>query len=248
MRFDLDALNEVAASAGTPLLLALDTIDEDPSQPRVEFEPQALQQLADTIAERGVRQPISVRTHPERSGRWLLNFGARRLRAARLAGRTEIPAFVDETADTFDQVMENEQRENLQPLELALFVQRQLKTGMSQAEIARRLGKTRGYMTFVGAMIDPPDWLLELYRAGRCRGLKEIYDLRKLHEVNPAAVLQWLNERRGVSRSDVETFKESLADSNATSPKEPTSSAVSRSPPQVTTLPHIRIRQPRSHR
>jgi len=224
------------AAAGRPVLLAIDLIDEDPLQPRSEFAAEALGELARTIAARGVLQPVSVRSHPKQAGRWMLNFGARRLRAARLAAITEIPAFLDETADSFDQVLENEQRENLQPLELALFVQRQLQTGMSQAEVARRLGKTRGYITFVGALIDPPDWLLELYRAGRCRGLKELYELRKLGEERPAAVRKWLDGRSDVSRADVEALKKTLGDSGGSPREAPACSLMPASVPPTETL------------
>lgn len=209
---DLALLDAPASGvdAGKPLLLAVDLIDEDPSQPRSEFDPEALQQLADTIAQRGVRQPISVRPHPEQPGRWLVNFGARRLRASKMAGKIDIPAFVDATADTYDQVIENEQRENLKPLELALFVQKQMSAGVSQAEIAKRLGKTRGYLTFIGALIDAPDWLLGLYRSGRCRGITELYELRRLHEERPEAVEEWSATKSHIARADVQTFKESL--------------------------------------
>lgn len=62
----------------------------------------------------------------------MLNFGARRLRASTLAGKTEIPTFVDTTADSYDQMIENEQREGLRPFELALFVQRRLALGDSK--------------------------------------------------------------------------------------------------------------------
>ena len=72
----------------------------------------------------------------------MLNFGTRRLRASRLAGKADIPAFVDETANSYDQVIENEQRAGLTPMALALFVQRRLAEGDSQAEIARRLSKS----------------------------------------------------------------------------------------------------------
>ncbi|MBK7615635.1 MAG: ParB/RepB/Spo0J family partition protein [Burkholderiales bacterium] len=192
---------------GTPLLLPIDTIDEDPEQPRREFDPEAMTELAQTIAARGVRQPVSVRPHPQHPGRWMLNFGARRLRASKLAGKTEIPAFVDATADSYDQVVENEQRASLQPMELALFVQRRLALGDKQAEIARRLGKSRSYLTFVGALIDPPDWLLALYRSGRSRGLQELYELRKLHEANPRELAQWLACRDSISRADVLAYK-----------------------------------------
>jgi ParB family chromosome partitioning protein len=219
MRFNLDAIEALDApmALGEPLLLNIETIDEDPQQPRIEFDAEALRLLAVTVAERGVRQPISVRPHPDQAGRWILNYGARRLRAARLAGKHEIPAFVDKTADSFDQVIENEQRENLQPLELALFVQRQMRAGLSQAEIARRLGKTSGYLTFLGALIDAPDWLMELYRTGRCRGATELYELRNLHDKSPKAVSEWLEGRSVVSRGEVKALKVSLADRDAAS-------------------------------
>ena len=97
---------EPAGSAGTPLLLPLDLIDEDPDQPRPEFDADALNELAQTIALRGVRQPISVRPHPLAAGRWMLNFGARRYRASKLAGQPTIPSFVDATAEDFDQVID----------------------------------------------------------------------------------------------------------------------------------------------
>ncbi len=125
LRLESLAMPELSgASTGQPLSLPLDAIDEDPDQPRSEFDPVSLQELADTIAARGVRQPISVRPHATVPERWMLNFGARRLRASKLARQATIPAFVDETADSYDQVIENEQRESLKPMELALIVQR----------------------------------------------------------------------------------------------------------------------------
>ena len=207
-----------AVQDGQPRRLPIQDIDEDPAQPRSEFDLQALQQLAETIAQRGVRQPISVRPHPEQAGRWMLNFGARRLRASTLAGKTEIPAFVDTTADSYDQVIENEQREGLSSLELALFVQRRLVEGESQAEIARRLGKTRGYVTFIGALIDAPDWLLSLYRSHRCRGITELYALRKLHETWPDAVQTWLAGREHMGRAEVQALKDELSRASSAPP------------------------------
>lgn len=132
MRFDLDALPQIGHQTtgdGTPLMLALAAIDEDPRQPRTEFDPERLQELAASITQRGVLQAISVRRHPDHPERWMLNFGARRLRASKLAGQTQIPAYVNETASSYDQVIENEHREGLKPLELALFVQSRIALG-----------------------------------------------------------------------------------------------------------------------
>ena len=100
-----------------------------------------------------------------------------------------------------------------------MFVQKKLQSGARASEIARTLGKSRGYLTFIGALIDPPAWLLELYRSGRCRGISELYELRKLHESQPEAVAQWIEGRAHVSRADVQVFKERLAPA---APAEPT--------------------------
>ena len=213
---DLDLLGAPnAGEGGKPLALPIDSIDEDPAQPRKEFEEGVLQELADTIAERGVKQPISVRPHPDAAGRWLLNFGARRLRASKLAGKHDIPAFVDETADSYDQVIENEQREPLKPLELALFVQRRIAAGDSQADIARRLGKSRQYITLATALIDPPDWLLCAYREGRCRGMTELYELRKLHGEGPADVEAWATDGEPITRERIAGLRNTMNDRKA---------------------------------
>lgn len=220
MRYDLPDMGDppsVAAEViGAPTLLPIAEIDEDPDQPRTEFDAEALNELAATIAVRGVRQPVSVRGHPDQPGRWMLNFGARRLRASKLAGKVEIPAFVDTAFDSYDQVIENEQREALKPLELALFMQRRLALGETRADIARGLGKSRGYLTFIGALIDPPDWLLALYRSRTCTSITELYELRKLHENHPAAVAQWAREQQRISRDDVHRLKEAMGAENVT--------------------------------
>lgn len=228
---DLAALDAPAADvSGVPLLLAIDAIDEDPDQPRHEFDDHALQELADTIRDRGVRQPISVRPNLQASGRWLLNFGARRLRASRLAGLETIPAFIDTTADSYDQVIENEHREGLKPLELALFIQKRLALGDKQADIAKHLGKSRQWVTLATALIEPPDWLLDLYRQGRCRGIMELYELRRLHGEHPQHIETWVAGRESITRDAVAVMKAELtgaaiAPSDA-APMEPTGSGI----------------------
>ena len=208
---DLAALDAPAPdAAGQPLQLPLDDIDEDPEQPRREFDAGALRELSETIRDRGVRQPISVRAHPKDAGRWILNFGARRLRASKLAGLSTIPAFVDASADSYDQVIENEQREGLKPLDLALFIQRRLAAGDIQAEIARRMGKSRQYVTMAMALVDAPDWLLGAYREGRCRGLKELHDLRRLADEDPRRVEAWVADREAITREQVAALRSDL--------------------------------------
>lgn len=208
----LDLLPPTGGEGGTPLRIPLDTIDEDPDQPRQEFDEQSLDELAETIRERGVRQPVSVRAHPTQPGRWMLNFGARRLRACKRVGLSEIPAFVDQTANSVDQFIENEQRKGLSPLEIALFVQRALNQGQTQADIARAIGKSRQYVTLATALIDPPDWLMAAYREGRCRGMNELHELRKLAGEHPQYVEAWTSDRSPITRDVVMALRAELAE------------------------------------
>jgi ParB family transcriptional regulator, chromosome partitioning protein len=215
---DLAALDAPSpTSSGQPLLLAVADIDEDPDQPRREFDANALQELSETIRDRGVRQPISVRPDLQRAGRWVLNFGARRLRASKLAGRDTIPAFIDTTADSYDQMIENEQREGLKPLELALFVQKRLALGDKQADIAKHLGKSRQWVTLATALIEAPDWLLQAYREGRCRGMNELYELRKLHGEHAPEVEAWVDEQSAITRDRIVELRAALADTTSVS-------------------------------
>jgi ParB family chromosome partitioning protein len=208
---DLAALDApTLENTGQPLMLPVESIDEDPEQPRREFEDNRLEDLAETIRSRGVRQPISVRPNLQAPGRWMLNFGARRLRASRMAGMAEIPAFIDTTADSYDQVIENEQREGLRPLELALFVQKRIALGDNQAEIAKRLGKSRQWVTLATALIEPPDWLLQAYREGRCRGINELYDLRRLHGEHGDTVEAWAAKQPTITRDRLTELRAAL--------------------------------------
>ena len=217
---DLAALDApTLTTSGQPLMLAVDSIEEDPDQPRHEFDSNALHELAQTIRERGVRQPISVRPNLQQAGRWLLNFGARRLRASRLAELKEIPAFIDTTADSYDQMIENEQREGLKPLELALFVQKRLATGDNQAEIAKRLGKSRQWVTLTTALIEAPDWLLQAYREGRCRGMNELYELRRLHGEYSGAVETWVAQQGAITRDRIALLRDELEARSTPAPK-----------------------------
>ena len=126
-----------------------------------------------------------------------------------MVGLTAIAATVNETATSYDQVIENEQREGLKPLELALFVRSRLALGESQADIARQLGKSAPYVTYATALIDAPDWLMTLYQQGRCRGLRELHELRQLEKQHPDC-LQGLQAHRGlVTREVVAVLKTS---------------------------------------
>jgi ParB family chromosome partitioning protein len=191
--------------------MALDLIDEDPNQPRTEFDEEALQELADSIqASGGVKSPVSLRPHPTEPGRYMLNFGARRLRASRMLGLKDIPYFIDRTADSYDQVIENEQRDGLKPLELALFIKHRLAEGTAQKDIAKRLGKSPVLVSKVAALINAPAVVVDALRAGRITGVNEAYELTKLHVDYPQDVDAWAPAQSEIPRAAINALRERL--------------------------------------
>jgi ParB family chromosome partitioning protein len=127
----------------------LDRIAANPDQPRMVFEPHALAELAASIREHGVLQPVLVRpTHLQQH--YQLVAGERRWRAAREAGLTEIPALIEQLDDDTALeigLIENLQREDLSPLEEATIYQRMIgEHGYSIRRLAQKLGKDKGYV------------------------------------------------------------------------------------------------------
>lgn len=128
-------------------LLPLDLIDASPTNPRTRMNPTLLAELAQSVGKHGVLQPILVRT---RDARFEIVNGHRRVRAAQIAGLTEIPAVVRTLSDGEAleiQCIENLQREDLEPLDEAEGYERLHRThGYSVEEIAEKLGKSRTYV------------------------------------------------------------------------------------------------------
>jgi len=126
-----------------PQEIEIDLIDPNPEQPRRDFDRPALEQLADSIGQHGVLQPVVVRAA---GARYELVMGERRFRASQLAGRRRVPALVVEIdpADRLElAIVENVQREDLNPIELAHAYQALADTGHSQEEIGRKVAKDR---------------------------------------------------------------------------------------------------------
>ena len=120
-------------------------IHANPNQPRRDFNEEALQELADSISELGVIQPITLRK--EEDGSYMIIAGERRFRASQLAGKTTIPAYILSASekDTMEMALiENIQREDLNPLEIALAYQQLIEQhNLSQEQLSKRVGKGR---------------------------------------------------------------------------------------------------------
>jgi ParB family chromosome partitioning protein len=127
------------------LQIDINSIDANPFQPRTRFDSQSLEELAASIRQVGIVQPLTVRETGD--GRYQLIAGERRLRAARLAGLTHVPAYVrtaDDTAMLEMALVENIQREDLDAIEVAITYQRLIEEcNLTQEQLSDRVGKQR---------------------------------------------------------------------------------------------------------
>ena len=220
----LDTPTQVTAS-GAPLVVPLKQLMEDPDQPRKIFNPESLAELAADINARGILQPIIVR--PIDKGVYKILFGARRYRAAMLAGLNEIPVFVASDPRQFNsyaQVAENRQREGLSPLEEAQFIQTRLDAGEKRKDIAEQMGVTASTITTLCALIDPPAFLLELYESSKCRTPEYLYRIRTLYDKHPERVVEKVNAAAEITRAFVDELTASLKPANERSITPPNSS------------------------
>lgn len=207
---DLTDLLETPRPEGAPREIALDAIDEDPAQPRAYFNPETLRELAETIRERGIKTPISLRPHPQAPGRYIINHGARRYRASRLAGKTSIPAFIDADYSAEDQIIENLHRDALTPREIAEFIGRLLAQGKKKSEIARQIGKSPAYITQHVALLDLPEPIADAFVSGRCRDVTVVNELLTAYRQNPTGVSHWLHDVEEPTRSEVKGLRHAL--------------------------------------
>jgi ParB family chromosome partitioning protein len=170
------------APQGGTLELLVDEIVANPYQPRTHFDDEAIQELAASIRATGVLQPVLVRRNPTASG-YQLVAGERRLRATMIAGLTKIPAIVKEVTDREMMelsLIENVQRENLNPIEEAKAYQTLVKElGLTHDQVSERVGKQRVSITNSMRLLGLPDEVQEMVSretlsAGHARALLAI--------------------------------------------------------------------------
>lgn len=186
----LDAIfaeNDTETGLSSTIMLRLDEIEPNRAQPRKEFSEEALTELADSIAQHGIIQPLLVR--PLMGGGYQIVAGERRWRASRRAGLSEIPVVVKELTD--NQVMElalieNLQREDLTPIEEALGYQTLIDSyGFTQEAVAKSMGKSRPAITNSLRLLQLPHEVLEFLKngvisAGHARALLALNDEKSM--------------------------------------------------------------------
>jgi ParB family transcriptional regulator, chromosome partitioning protein len=195
------------------LELKLSQIDEDPHQPRVEFNSVTLQELADTINTRGIKTPISVRPHPEKKNRFIINHGARRFRASKMAGKKTIPAYIDTDYTLADQVIENLQRDNLTPREIADYIGRELSLGTRKIDIAKKIGKSQAFVSQHVTLLDLPEKISALFTSGKVQDVTIINELVKAYKKDPEEVESWLDDEvLDITRHSIKLLRGYLKD------------------------------------
>ena len=164
-------------------IVPIDHIEPNPEQPRMVFEPTALDELAASIREHGVLQPILVR--PLGPNTYQIVAGERRWRASRLAGLDSIPALIEEIDDDTAleiAIIENLQREDLTPLDEAAMYDRMVhEHGYSIRKLADKLGKDKGYLENRLRLADAPPEIRELVSL-RKDSLSHAYELMKVED------------------------------------------------------------------
>jgi ParB family transcriptional regulator, chromosome partitioning protein len=192
-------LNEVNTIAD----IAIDQIQTNPFQPRTHFDQNALEELAESIRIQGIIQPITVRQLDQQT--YQLISGERRYQAAKMAGLTEIPAYIRKADDQQMLEMaliENIQRENLNAIEIALSYQRLLtECSLKQEELGDRVGKKRTTVTnYLRLLKLPPDIQIALrdnvITMGHARALINIDTIEKQLEIFRKVVADELSVRK----------------------------------------------------
>lgn len=205
----------IAASGDGPLELRLEWIEEDPNQPRHADNPgftkNSLNELADTIRSRKVKSPISVRPHPDIEGRYIINHGARRYRASKIAGKETIPAYIDADYTEADQVIENLQRNDLTAREIADFIGRELARGKRKKDIAHELGKSPAFVSQHVTLLDLPEPIAEAFNTGQANDVTVVNELVTAYKQSPDDVIAWLEDKeQELTRKAVKLLREYL--------------------------------------
>jgi ParB family transcriptional regulator, chromosome partitioning protein len=179
---DLVVKSKIAAFGGV-VEMEISKIDVGLQQPRHIFEESLIQELSDSIKMHGLIQPITVRSKPD--GRYEIISGERRYRASKLAGLSIIPAYIRHINDAQSlemAIIENIQRENLNPVEIALSFRRMIEEcDLSQEEMAARVGKSRSAVTNFLRLLNLPSeiqsgLILGVISMGQARPLIPITD------------------------------------------------------------------------
>lgn len=209
--------DQSAITHGGPLMISLSLIDEDPGQPRSAdnpgFSQQSIGELAASYGPKGPKTPISLRDNPMSPGRYIINHGHRRYRAAKVKKLSAIPSFIDNDYSEIDQLIENLQRNELTAQEIAAWIGRELTKGIKKAEIAKSIGKSAAFVSQHATLLHLPEPVSAAIRERKLNDVTVINELAKAFKTNPDEVALWLsNEHQELTRGSVRLLRAYLGE------------------------------------
>ena len=196
--------------------LKVTEVEPNRDQPRKNFDQEALEELAESIREYGLIQPIVV---TKKDGYYGIVAGERRWRASKIAGLTEIPAIIREDNERINSeisLIENMQREDLNPYEKALGVRTLIDNyGLSQEEVAKKLGKGRSTIANIVRILNLEPRVLEMAKEGKlteghCKALLAITDPEKQYKTAIQMLERGATVRQVEKKARVKETKEEL--------------------------------------
>lgn len=200
-----NSVSDMTKSTKTPMF-PLSSIETDPNQPRKHFDQVKLEELADSIRRKGLVAPITIKPHPEDSGKFMLVTGERRVKAVTMLGWTDIPAYVREDGDDEVQIIENIQREALEIPEIAAWVAQKLENGMSLSQVGQSVGKSKAWAQNYSIAAKMPPSIREAYDQGRVSDIVAITELVTLYSKNPDLAFEILRED-DITRTMIKRYK-----------------------------------------
>ncbi|MEH0735021.1 ParB/RepB/Spo0J family partition protein [Vibrio alginolyticus] len=214
--------SEITVEAGSISYAPLENFHEDQDNARKEFNLEKLQELADSMVQinpttgerRGILEPLSCKRHPDIPGHLIILGGNRRFRAAGMAGLDKVPFIIKDELDDFDKFVLNDQRENLTPLEVAMFIKNRLDAKHKAGEIAKALGRPASYVSDHKIFFDMASSIRDLYDSNLCRSMQALALLHRAYKKNAndidAYCLQAAEDKQELTTSQVRKFLESL--------------------------------------
>ena len=196
--------------------LKITEVEPNRDQPRKNFDQESLEELADSIKEYGLIQPIVV---TKKDGYYGIVAGERRWRASKIAGLTEIPAIIREDNERINSeisLIENMQREDLNPYEKAVGVRTLIDNyGLSQEEVAKKLGKGRSTIANIVRILNLEPRVLEMAKEGKlseghCKALLAITDPEKQYKTAIQMLERGATVRQVEKKARVKETKEEL--------------------------------------
>ena len=202
--------------------IAIDLIKPNPDQPRINFDEEALEELATSIRELGIIQPLTLRS--AEAGTYMIISGERRYRAAKLAGLDTVPAYVRTANDselTEMALIENIQREDLNAIEIALTFRKLIdQYNLTQERLSERIGKKRATITNFLLLLKLP---AEVQLGLRDKAVDMGHARALLSVEKPTMQLKLYNEilKKGLSVRQVEQRAKEMNEEGSTEPKAP---------------------------